>query len=51
MKYNNYQEECVEKLDFSNCEIDEFTGYDGVNGVKNGIWYNNKLYMLKKSSN
>lgn len=35
------------KLDFTDCEIDYFAGYDGSNGRKDGILYKNTLYMLK----
>lgn len=36
-------------IDFSSCERNLFRGYDGANGEKISIYYNDKLYMLKFS--
>ena len=37
----------LERVDFSNCEIDQTRIYRGANGKKLGIKYNNEIYMLK----
>lgn len=34
-------------INFNGCERNLFRGYDGANGEKISIYYNNKLYMLK----
>lgn len=37
-------------IDFTNCEEIQTNGYDGANGTKKCIKYNNKIYLLKISS-
>jgi len=34
-------------IDFTNCEVDFFKGYDGASGGKRSIFYNGIRYMLK----
>lgn len=34
-------------IDFTDCPVDKYKGYDGGNGAKLPIWYENAPYMLK----
>ncbi len=34
-------------IDFTNCQIEQMKFYDGLNGKKIAIYYQDELYMLK----